>query len=427
MEKIWVRIFWDSIIIVNPRESRKMGFQDPNKQISFLHQCLSTDKKPLGLFLGAGCPVSIKIGPEQSKPLIPDIAGLTDIIREELAKSEGYRSLLEILDGHFRIDNRDSITVEDMLTHIRALRAVAGNDEVRGLTAEQLDKLDDNICLLIQKLVDTPLPDRLDTPYHNIAEWVNAARRENPVEIFTTNYDLLMEQAFEEFRVPYFDGFAGIRKPFFDLRAMEEDYLPARWARLWKLHGSVNWYQIANKGVFRGTAENEGGAKRVIHPSHLKYQESRRMPYLAMMDRLRAFLKQPTAALILCGYSFRDEHINEVIIQGLQSTQTAIAFGLCFGELEECTQAVLLASKCSNLNILAHNGGVIGGLKSNWSERDAGTVFEGQEKWIKWEAINPEGGNSKQVAKFTLGDFNLFGQFLHEQVGHVRTIQGGAS
>ena len=55
---------------------------------------------------------------------------------------------------------------------------------------------------------------------------------------------------------------------------------------------------------------------RVIHPSYMKYQESRRMPYLAMVDRLRAFLKQPTSTLILCGYSFRDEHVNEVYRDG---------------------------------------------------------------------------------------------------------------
>ena len=95
-----------------------------------------------------------------------------------------------------------------------------------------------------------------------------------PVEFFTTNYDLLLEQALEDCRVAYFDGFTGVRRPFFDIRAMEEDRLPSRWARVWKLHGSLNWYHHPNRGVLRGT-QSENELQRVIHPSHLKYEESR--------------------------------------------------------------------------------------------------------------------------------------------------------
>ncbi len=401
-----------------------MTIQDPNRQINYLQQCLSTDKKPLGLFLGAGCPMAIGVGADGKTPLIPDISGMTKMVRNDLAKCAECGPLLDVVDGHFKNDGRNDATVEDMLTHIRALRAVAGKDEVRGLSAEKLDKLDDTICQFIHKVADKTLPNT-ETPYHRIAAWVDAVRRENPIEVFTTNYDLLMEQAFEDSRVPYFDGFAGVRKPFFDLRAMEEDMLPPRWARLWKLHGSVNWYQVADKGVFRGTANDDGGTKRVIHPSHLKYQESRRMPYLAMMDRLRAFLKQSTAALILCGYSFRDEHINEVIVQGLQSTQTAIAFGLLFSDISNYTQAVSLATKCSNLNILARNGGIIGGQESKWPEKDAETVSEDKGKWIRWKPIRPENQDTKHAATFALGDFAVFGQFLHELVGQVRVTPEG--
>ncbi|MBI5885284.1 MAG: SIR2 family protein [Deltaproteobacteria bacterium] len=346
--------------------------QDPHKQIGYLQQCLSSDKKPLGLFMGAGCPMAIKPDGGNGLPLIPDIAGITKVVRNQLSTSEAHKTILETVEGHFKKDDRNDMNVEDMLSHIRALRAVAGKDKVRDLSAEELDKLDKEVCELILKLVDKVLP--IETPYHRIAAWVDAIGRERPVEIFTTNYDLLMEQAFEYRRVPYFDGFAGACKPFFDLRAMEEDMLPPRWARLWKLHGSINWHQVVDKGVFRGTTNEEEGSKRVIHPSHLKYEESRRMPYLAMIDRLRAFLKQPTATLVLCGYSFRDQHINEVILQGLQSTQTAIAFALFFDNIDQYSQAVKLACERSNLSILARDGAVISGRINKWPEKGAENV-----------------------------------------------------
>jgi hypothetical protein len=396
--------------------------EDPSRQLSYLQQCLSSDKKPLGLFLGAGCPMAIRLDGGEQAPLIPDIAGITRIVRDELEKDMGCKPLLKIVDDHFKKDGRADTTVEDLLTHIRALRAVAGKAHVRGLSAEDLDKLDDTICQCIHQVADKMLPNA-ETPYHRAAKWADAARRGNPVEVFTTNYDLLMEQAFEDSRVPYFDGFAGVRKPFFDLLAMEEDMLPPRWARLWKLHGSINWYQVADKGVFRGTTTKEdGGSRRVIHPSHLKYQESRRMPYLAMIDRLRAFLKQPTSTLILCGYSFRDEHINEVIVQGLQSSQTAIAFALLFGRISGYPQAAALARTRSNLNLLAQDGGVIGGQEVVWPEKDAESVSADNGRWLRWMPVDPKKPEGKRLAELTLGDFAVFGQFLQELVGSGQQV-----
>jgi hypothetical protein len=393
--------------------------EDPYKQIGYLQQCLSSDKKPLGIFLGAGCPMAIKLATEGNPPLIPDIAGITIAVRGRLSQCQDCGPLLKIVEDNFQKDQRTDANVEDMLSHIRALRTVAGNDAVRGLCAANLDTLDETICQAIHDLADKTLPDS-ETPYHRVAAWVDGIGRDKPVEIFTTNYDLLMEQALEDCRVPYFDGFAGARKPFFDIRAMEaDDALPPRWTRLWKLHGSINWYQVAGKGVFRGAAK-EAGTKRVIHPSHLKYEESRRMPYLAMIDRLRAFMKQPTATLVINGYSFRDEHLNEVIVQGLQNTQTAIAFALLFDEMEKYPQAVKLARERSNLTLLARDGAVISSREAKWLEKETEAVSSDTGTWVKWTATDPAHENSRRSAEFQLGDYATFGQFLHELIGHVR-------
>ena len=287
--------------------------------------------------------------------------------------------------------------------------------------AKQLDQLDGQICDLIYQTVNKALPHH-ETPYHRVALWANAIRRDFPVEIFTTNYDLLLEQALEESRAPYFDGFSGVRRPLFDPRAIEEDTLPPHWTRLWKLHGSINWYQSENREVFRGTT-SEKGLRRVIHPSHLKYQESRRMPYLAMTDRLRAFLKAPTATFILCGYSFRDDHINETIIQGLQYTQTAVAFALLFDKIEKCGDVTTLAINRPNLNVLARNGGVISGRQVEWLERDSKSVSANENSAVTWMPTDSNDGQSRQKAEFKLGDFAVFGQFLQQLVGNIQHPQ----
>ena len=52
--------------------------ENPSRHLNYLQQCLSNDKKPLGLFLGAGCPMAIRANGDCSSPLIPDVAGILE-------------------------------------------------------------------------------------------------------------------------------------------------------------------------------------------------------------------------------------------------------------------------------------------------------------------------------------------------------------
>ena len=392
---------------------------DPLRQINYLEQCLSSDKRPLAIFLGAGCPVAIQTA--DGDPLIPDIEGMTKRARTFLEGSGELAPLFKIVEEHFATDGSLEPNIEDLLSHIRGLRLVAGKDRARGLTADELDQLDLGICTVITDLAKKSLPN-IETPYHATCLWTDAVGREHPVEFFTTNYDLLLEEALEDCRVAFFDGFTGVRRPFFDLRAMEEDRLPSRWARVWKLHGSLNWYHHPSRGVLRGI-QTENEFQRVIHPSHLKYEESRRMPYLAMIDRLRAFLRQPSSALVISGYSFRDEHLNEVIIQALQGNPSAIAFGLLFGELSKYPDAIKLASLRPNLSLLAQDGGVVGGRESGWIEKQLASVESHFSPWISWIPTDRQNPASKVRTEFNLGDFAVLGAFLKSLVDSASRTQ----
>ena len=192
-------------------------------------------------------------------------------------------------------------TIEHVLSHIRTLSSLcAEKGTIDGFLEETLVELDQAICHKVKEVVNQTLPSS-GTPYHALASWIQAISRDKPVEIFTTNYDLLLEQALEEQRVPYFDGFVGSDSAFLDLESMAEDDLPARWARLWKIHGSINWWMTEGEKI-RRCRDNVKGEQLLIYPSHLKYDQSRQMPYYAMLDRLRAFLRSDQCVLITCGY-----------------------------------------------------------------------------------------------------------------------------
>lgn len=387
-------------------------YHDPIRQANYIQQSLSQDKKPIGIFISAGCPSAIKININGCEsPLIPGIEGLTTAVCNKLALSEKKEAIGTIFT-HFKTDGRGDPNIEDILSHIRILHQVAGKESVRGLTATELDQLDHDICETIVTMVKKELPNK-DTPYNKVAAWIGAIQRTQPVEIFTTNYDLLMEQALEQHRVPYFDGFVGSYHSFFDPYAIEEDLLPPRWARLWKLHGSINWYQN-DRGVSR--SEMISGQRHVIHPSHLKYEESRRMPYLAMIDRLRSFLKKPSSILITCGYSFRDHHLNANLLEGLQGNSTAIIFSLVHGELKKYTNAIGIAEIMANFNLLAEDEAIIGTKRASWVEKE-NIDSNSHQIAVEWVAKDEKTATSPKKARFKLGDFTQFGALLEDLIG----------
>ena len=397
--------------------------EDPTPQIESLYQCLASNKKSLGVFLGAGCPMSVRVldeGTQASAPLIPDVENLTKVVRDQLVNSDTHRESFALIDKHLTSSDAQEATVEDLLTYVRSLAAVAGNDEIRGLTAEQLASLDEYICNSIHDAVNCRLP-RRNTPYHSVAKWANAIAREYPVEVFTPNYDLLVEQAMEEERAPYFDGFSGAMAPFFDASSIEDDRLPPHWTRIWKLHGSINWYQSSEGEVFR-SAQFEKGQRRVIHPTHLKYEESRRMPYLAMLDRLRNFLKVPTSTLVFCGYSFRDEHINDTIAQGLLYSRTTIAYALLFDDMDKYPHATELGRRHPNLVVIGRNGGTISGREVEWSRLTSHPNLEIAGQPIIWTPAGQETSNQRLSGEFRLGDFAAFGKFLESLLDGTQRI-----
>lgn len=392
-----------------------------------LRQTLSADKLSVGFFLGAGCPCSVRIPGkkkgEPDQPLIPDIRGITQNVHAQLSESKDHSTSYKKLVGVLGEDGDSSPTIETMLNRIRTLREVAGKVSVRGLSFDELDALDQAISRSIKTIVTCNLPND-ETPYHALARFIGTHRY--PIsELFTTNYDILMEQALETCRVPHFDGFVGSSKPFFDQRAIEEDQIPIRWCRLWKLHGSINWrFNKTIKSVFRSTEDTDGD-ELLIHPSHRKYDESRRMPYFVMIDRLRAFLRnnQKPVALFVIGYSFGDEHLNEVIIESLKANPSAACFAFQYGSLAEYSNAQKLAKDNVNLSVLARDSAVIRRTEAVWMAQPTTELaaITCAFKLVKSKEDDGKGAQETDEPRpchLTIGDFRSLGEFLSEFSGY---------
>lgn len=397
-------------------------YHNPIRHLKYLRQSLSQDNEAIGFFIAAGCPLSISM-PDDEWPLIPDVMNLTKFINTQLIEDDKYTLLLSELNKAEK--NKENI--EDILSFLRSLLSVSKGGSVRGLTEFDLLDIQSKICQEIVKKLDVTLPNT-ETPYHRICKWIRSIDRKVAIEIFTTNYDLLLEQALENLEIPYFDGFSGSRRSFFDLRAVEDNLIPIHWSRLWKIHGSINWYQETidgQKKVYRSSVV-KNDASHLIYPSHLKYEESRKMPYLALIDQLNRFIRKKSSFLILSGYSFNDGHLNDAIVSALKANPTGMVLGLMFGTYEmqdkdgvckeRYPEAFRLAIDQHNLNIWTFDKAIIG---TNLGEWRVGQDKDDSDKdllsFISVEKIIDGSDTSNVLIK--LGDFSIFTDFLKRIIG----------
>lgn len=158
----------------------------------------------------------------------------------------------------------------------------------------------------------------------------------NPINVFTTNYDLFNEIALEKSNVNYINGFTGsVVREFspnvYNLRIVdEEDKYKDQWnpirkfVRLYKLHGSIDWYyeeykkdyKIVQKSYQANLGNNFHNV--IIYPTLEKHFETLMSPYSELFREMDIVLQKPDTTLIVIGYGFGDEHINNLIQQSLK-------------------------------------------------------------------------------------------------------------
>jgi hypothetical protein len=401
-----------------------MSVHDPRQAIELLRDHLATHDKPLGFLFGAGTSSSVKIaGPnaEQAfEPLIPAIDQLTHKCGEAVADlGEAFRSAWGRLVDECTTSRVDP-NIENILSRIRTkMTAMGAGDTLLGLDATQIANAEKEIRKAIVRCAapnEATIPAGL--PHDAFARWVRHATRKQAIEVFTTNYDILFERSLESARVPVFDGFVGAWQPYFHSEALEsEETLPGpQFVRLWKLHGSINWMERevgSSRRVVRVSGEPDSDGTMVF-PSQRKYDESRKQPYQALMDRLSAVLARDGALLVACGYSFGDEHINARLLSVLERRPLSHVVALRYSDLPANDPVVNIASSYSNLLILGPNAGVLGGRWGEWRLTDSldhrardffSPAFELD--------VDPTAGNPPVTGKLTLGDFRSFCRFLN--------------
>jgi len=375
--------------------------------------------KNIGFFFGAGTSCALNIpNVEQltsgiGTALTGDFKNHFDLIKNDLTASVAPRI----------------VNIEDILNHIRRIRELTGEATSKnyvGVSGEAAKRLDKEICTKIYNLIlEKEKVADLETTKKFFA-WLSILNREFSKEVFTTNYDLIIEKSLESGQIPYFDGFVGAYEPFFWQESIDKlvgkDDLTQNWIRLWKIHGSLSWFwkeDVKTKSpkiVRIGKVEKIEDEKDelVIYPSKEKYDSSRKQPFVAYFDRLKNYLLNGELLFIFTGYSFSDQHINEIIFNCLRQNNRLSALVFFFKD-EEVEALHNLTSSYMNLIVFGPKKAIINGNLGEWEFSEL-AEFEKDKKPFDhfW---------SKADSKLTLGEFKSFVNFLITNSGKRDLIE----
>lgn len=248
------------------------------------------------------------------------------------------------LSGREKGNIEDQIrTANDLLRGLKILKnvteAAALETELNAIISEFAKSIIDS-----ENIIATAAEDKRENAYSVLVNFLlsfasRTGNRER-LNIFTTNYDRLIEIGAELAGVHLMDRFVGTMMPVFRSSRLNLDihynppgirgeprYLEGV-ARLTKLHGSVDWIQngseIRRVGLPFGAGDimpylNAPGLKcsdalkLMIYPNSAKDRETAEYPYVELFRDFAAAICRPNSTLVTYGYGFGDEHINRVI------------------------------------------------------------------------------------------------------------------
>ena len=288
--------------------------------------------------IGAGCSYCAGL------PLTMD---LTSNVLENGKLNETAKNILSKVKDSF--DGGAGSHIEDYLSEIIDLLAIAERRASRGVvdtkiqvgdgefTVDQIREAVENIKRAIANSIDQPLT--IDTHRQFVGALHRPMRGDlrsgrERVDYLILNYDTAIEDALGLEEIPYADGIDGGATGPWNPETFDREGLAAR---VFKLHGSIDWSSIEGRELpFRVSPKVHVASPEdrnvLIWPASTKYKEAQLDPYAQLIDRAREVLRPMSdrqTVLVVCGYSFGDQHINEEIDTALRVSNgnlTLVAF-----------------------------------------------------------------------------------------------------
>jgi hypothetical protein len=165
------------------------------------------------------------------------------------------------------------------------------------------------------------------------------------INIVTTNYDRLAEYACDQGRIHHYTGFT---HGFFRQLATPTEINSARRANIWKVHGSLDWFQspledtVALSNIL-GIPENY--QPQIVTPGTQKYQKTHLEPFRSIISSADQAINDAGSYLCI-GYGFNDEHIQPKLMAKCLRYKTPIT--MITYALSDSAKKLILHGKAQN-------------------------------------------------------------------------------
>ncbi|NMR33215.1 hypothetical protein HIO71_03220 [Chryseobacterium aquaticum] len=277
-------------------------------------------------------------------------AGAIPTMKEMFKAVEDKIETLEVVKREFyqSITLQQPENLEELLGILYASRHYLSSDSLKkdllDICNELISIVEEVIFVKINiDINDSTYADSLDLYKSFYLKVAHRNKDLSRISIFTTNNDLFNEFALDNLNISYINGFNGGISRFFNpaffnytyskrMDTSIEKYEPIEnLVYLYKIHGSVNWYEdLSNANTFFKIKEETSVSNLVyskdkntlIYPTPTKQNKSLGSPYTEMFREFQKKLLEPHTVLFVVGYSFSDEHVNNIIYQALATNTT---------------------------------------------------------------------------------------------------------
>jgi len=249
----------------------------------------------------------------------------TDISGLGAAELEAWKKFCRLLEDHVDLETalQQVAASEDLTSRIvRATWALINSEDGEVF----LKSLQDNSMFPLSRLLGHMFRSSLKI-----------------VNIVTTNYDRLVEYACDQGRIHHYTGFThGF------CRQLAAPITSARRANIWKVHGSIDWFQspwedtVALSNIHGIPV---GYQPQIVTPGTQKYQKTHFEPFRSIINNADQALNEAGSYLCI-GYGFNDEHIQPKLMAKCQRQGTPVT--IITYALSNSAKRLILDGKAQN-------------------------------------------------------------------------------
>jgi len=255
-----------------------------------------------------------------------------------------YLTTLKDIEDRMNVEETREEAQKDYYKQIKKSKAILDKSfETNKTEKEKLDKTKQNYDSFLGFWANTISSRSL----HIVNKQVN---------IFTTNFDMFMEDSCERSGIPYNDGFIGQINPIFNVanfnkiqryKSLQFDNISdIPLFNIIKIHGSVSWLAKDEKIIYSDgshitddldTKTSDDYKKiAVINPNSEKHFETvLNTNYASMLRKFTLELEKENSVLMLVGFSLEDKHIKNLLYGVMKSNPTLIVVYFSYSQYDE--------------------------------------------------------------------------------------------